>query len=74
LCLENKDRKANEEPVLDDTSNIHGQRTCLADQHEHAHVEAKSCSCVGQEYGNVQADLQAIVPSCQSFHDLRGSR
>ena len=49
---------------LDDTGNIHGQRTCLADEQEDTHVECKGASSICEEDDWVEADVRVI---CHGF-------
>jgi hypothetical protein len=58
LGLEDEDGEADEQPVLDNAGDVHGERTGLANQQEHAHVEAERGRGIGQEYECVKVDLK----------------
>ncbi len=59
LGLEDEDGEGDEEPVLDDARDVHGERARLADQQEHRHVEAERSGRIRHEYVRVKADLQS---------------
>ena len=50
---------------LDDAGDIHGQRACLADEQEDAHVECKGASSVCEEDDWVEADVGVVCHSLQ---------
>ena len=69
LCMEEHHRQADEEPVLDDASHIHGQGRGLADEQEDAHVQPK-CSC--RQPGHEQRILYGSTESQDDCSGLTG--
>lgn len=70
LGLEDEDREANEEPVLDDSCDVHGEGAGLADQQEHAHVQAEGGRGVCEEYEGVKVHLLMLY-NLSGNHSLK---